>query len=205
MIKMICSNCGQYTPDGLPNCINCGKKISVNQNDGIPDYEQLYYKNKVERQQKVKEGFNKAGQTVSDSFNNFQESFSNGVSSLEKSVSNSINNISGSFNAATYQEMLKKGDDAYIMGIVALVLSILGGTIISLVLGIMSIIWSSKAYAVTNKDNHKTAKILGIISVVISSIYILIGIIVAIIEIALLAGTFYVSNDSFYIMMNLFQ
>lgn len=202
---MICSNCGQYTPDGLPNCINCGKKISVNQNDGTPDYEQLYYKNKVERQQKVKEGFNKAGQTVSDGFNSFQKSFSNGINSIENSVSNGINNLSGTFNATTYPEMLKKGDDAYIMGIVALVLSIIGGTVISLVLGIISIIWGNKAYVVTNKDNHKTAKILGIVSVVISSIYILIGIIVAIIEIALLAGTFYVSNDSFYIMMNLFQ
>lgn len=206
---MRCPNCGKNTPDNLPNCINCGKIISNYNYDKNVDYQQVYYKNKVDRQQRVKDGFNKAGKSVSkgvdniqNGFNSFEQSFSQGVNDIERSVSNGINNVSSNFNnsvtSGTYQALKKKGDDAFIMGIVALVASFLGGTVISLVLGILAIIWGKQAYLVTNIENHKTAKILGIVAVVVSSLYIVGAIIAVIIEIVVAAGTYsYYAYDIF--------
>lgn len=197
---MRCLNCGNNTPDNLPNCINCGKIISNYSYDKNVDYQQIYYKNKVDRQQKVKDGFN-----------SFERSFSHGVKDIERSVSNGINNVSSNFNnsvtSGTYQALKKKGDDAFIMGIVALVASFLGGTVISLVLGIIAIVWAKQAYPVTNIENHKTAKILGIVAVVVSSLYIAGAIVAVIIEIIVAAGTYsyyaYDIFDGFEMMLRL--
>lgn len=215
---MRCPNCGNSTPDNLPNCINCGKILSNYNYDKNIDYQQVYYKNKVDRQQKVKDGFDKVGHSVSkgadsiqNGFNSFERSFSREVNNLEHSVSNGINNVTSNFNnsvtSGTYQALKKKGDDAFIMGIVALVASFLGGTVISLVLGILAIVWAKQAYPVTNIENHKTAKILGIVAVVVSSLYIAAAIVVIIVEIIIAAGTYsyyaYDIFDSFEMLLKL--
>lgn len=215
---MRCPNCGKNTPDNLPNCINCGKVISDYNYDRNIDYQQVYYKNKVDRQQRVKNGFDKVGNSVSrgansieQGFNNFGKSVSHEVNNLERSVSNGINSMSSNFNnsatSGSYQALKKKGDDAFIMGIVALVASFLGGTVISLVLGILAIVWAKQAYPVTNIENHKTAKILGIVAVVVSSISIVGVIIAAIVQLAVFAGSYasygYDILDEFDMMLKL--
>jgi len=209
---MRCPNCGNNTPDNLPNCINCGKMLSNYNYDKNIDYQQVYYKNKVDRQQRVKNGFNKVGKSVSkgadniqNGFNSFEQTFSREVNNLEHSVSNGINNVASNFNnsvtSGTYQALKKKGDDAFIMGIVALVASFLGGTVISLVLGILAIVWAKQAYPVTNIENHKTAKILGIVAVVVSSLYIAAAIVVVIVEIIFAASAY--SNYTYDIFNSL--
>lgn len=198
---MRCPNCGQNTPDGIPNCINCGKVLNS------VDYQQMYYKNKIEREQKIHNNLNSFGRNINNNLNKMENSVQKGFYDVEKSISNGINDVSNAFmnspQSGTYKAMDKKGDDAFIMGLVAMILSFFGGTIISLVLGIIALNWGKKAYAVTNKENHKNAKIFGLVATIISSLYILTAVIVFIIQVALAAGSYYYMFDSFSILIKL--
>lgn len=163
---MRCPYCGQDTPDKIPNCINCGKLL-----DGNVDYQQLYYKNKVERQQNVKNSFQRVGDSVVSGVNKVGTSVKNGANKIENSMTNGINSFVTGPDSGTMKALMQKGDNAFIMGIVGMVLAILGGfTIPAFVLGIISLLWAKQAYPVTNKENHKNAKIFGIVAIVLSSL-----------------------------------
>ena len=88
-------------------------------------------------------------------------------------------------------EIRKKGDDAFTMSIVALVLSILQiFSVVSLILGIISLKWAKTAYPVTHEHNHELAKTLSIVAIVLSSIGLAVQVIGGIILIVgTLAGT----------------
>lgn len=190
---MICKNCGSEIPNGIPNCINCGTKIDPSS----IDYQQLYYKQKVERNDNIRQGFNDLGNKINNGANNIQNSISDFGNSVSSSANSAINNVSNSVGNAINDykakpEVYQKGSDAYIMGIVALVLSVVGFRLVALVLGILAIVWGGKAYKVTNEHNHKLAKTFGIISVIVSSVVILGAVIAFIIQIVF-EGMYYLN------------
>lgn len=103
-------------------------------------------------------------------------------------------------------EIRKKGDDAFTMSIVALVLSILQiFSVVSLILGIISLKWAKTAYPVTHEHNHELAKTLSIVAIVLSSIGLAVQVIGSIILIVgTLAGTAaaYSDFDMFDLMIH---
>lgn len=87
-------------------------------------------------------------------------------------------------------EIRKKGDDAFTMSIVGLVLSVLQLSLVGLILGIISLKWAKIAYPVTHDHNHELAKTLSIVAIVLSAIGLAVHVISGIIVlIGTLAGT----------------
>lgn len=202
---MICKNCGSEIPSGIPNCINCGTKIDPNS----IDYQQLYYKQKVERNDNIKQGFSDFGNKINAGANNIQNSISDFGKSVSSGVNSAVDNVSSSVGNAVNDykakpEVYKKGSDAYIMGIVALVLSVVGFRLVALVLGILAIVWGGSAYKATNEHNHKLAKTFGIISVVVSSIAIVGTLIVLIVELVFEGIYYFNIFDNFELLMSQF-
>ena len=116
---MFCPKCGAVIPNGVHNCVQCG---TIVQNSGFGA--------------QVGNGMNNMGNT-------------------------GVNQAGGSVNRAAYaaqscvsacknaSEIRKKGDDAFTMSIVALVLSILQiFSVVSLILGIIALKWAKIAYPI---------------------------------------------------------
>ena len=116
---MFCPKCGAVIPNGVHNCVQCG---TIVQNSG------------------------------------FGAQVGNGMNNMGNTAYQGVNQASGSVNRAAYaaqscvsacknpSEIRKKGDDAFTMSIVALVLSILQiFSVVSLILGIISLKWAKTA------------------------------------------------------------
>lgn len=164
---MVCPKCGANTPDGIPNCVKCGTVFDGYTYDSNIDYQQVYYKQKVDRNNNIKN----FGNSVNQGFNNMGNSINNGFQTIGNDFNKAANSVQNRVQA--YQnssELNKKGDDAFIMSIVAIVLSFLGFNVISLVLGIIALKWAKMAYPVTKVHNHEVAKTLSIVAIVVSAI-----------------------------------
>ena len=141
---MFCPKCGAVIPNGVHNCVQCG---TIVQNSG------------------------------------FGAQVGNGMNNMGNTAYQGVNQAGGSVNRAAYaaqscvsacknaSEIRKKGDDAFTMSIVALVLSILQiFSVVSLILGIIALKWAKIAYPITHEHNHELAKTLSIVAIVLSSI-----------------------------------
>lgn len=162
---MLCPKCGANTPDGISNCVKCGTVFSN------VDYQQIYYKQKVERNNNIKNDVKNFGNSVNQGFNNVGNSINQGFQTIGNDINKATNAVQNRMQ--TYQnssEVNKKGDDAFIMSIVAIALSFLGFNVVSLVLGIIALKWAKMAYPITKVHNHELAKTLSIVAVVVSAI-----------------------------------
>lgn len=174
---MICPKCGADTPDGIPNCIQCGTAFNNYPYNPNIDYQQIYYKQKIDKNQNIKNSFNHVGNSIESGMNNLSDSISSGFKQIDESVSGNVQRFSDnvsqmSQNYKNESEIKKKGDDALIMAIVALAVDVFfGGLIVlSLVLGIVAKKRAEEAYPITHEHNHELAKTLAIIAIIISSI-----------------------------------
>lgn len=162
---MICPKCGATTPDGIANCVKCGTVFNN------VDYQQIYYKQKVERNSNIQNGVKNFGNSVNQGLNNVGNSINRGFQTIGNDVNKATNAVQNRMQ--TYQnssEINKKGDDAFIMSIVSIALSFLGFNVISLVLGIIALKWAKVAYPRTKVHNHELAKTLSIVAIVVSAI-----------------------------------
>ncbi len=161
---MFCPKCGAVIPNGVHNCVQCG---TIVQNSGFGA--------------QVGSGMNNMGNTAYQGVNQAGESVNRAAYAAQSCVS-ACKNAS---------EIRKKGDDAFTMSIVALVLSILQiFSVVSLILGIIALKWAKIAYPITLEHNHELAKTLSIVAIVLSSIGLAVQVIGGIILIVgTLAGT----------------
>lgn len=164
---MICPRCGYNSPDGINNCVKCGAIF----NNGNVDYQQMYYRQKVERKENFQNGVKDFGDSVSQGFTNMGNSINQGFQSVGGEFNKASNAVQNRYQQyQTSSEMNKKGDDAYVMGLVAMILSFFGGSIISLVLGCVARSWAKKAFAETRLHKHEQAKTFALVAIIISSI-----------------------------------
>lgn len=160
---MFCPKCGAVIPNGVHNCVQCG---TVVQNTSFGAH--------------VENGMNNMGNAVYQGMNQVGQS-------IDRATYAAQSRVSAYKNAS---EIRKKGDDAFTMSIVGLVLSVLQLSLVGLILGIISLKWAKIAYPVTHEHNHELAKTLSIVAIVLSSIGLAVHVISGIIVlIGTLAGT----------------
>ena len=166
---MICKNCGRQIADNSANCPFCGYMFQSN-----IDYQQEYYRRKVQRQDQFQQGKNNFYNSMHNAENDVRHAYHSAVNGVNSAVNNVQQGIN---NYREKSEVEKNGNNAYIMGIVGLVV----GTLVGLVLGIIAINWGKEAYEKLHNDKFKTAETLGKASVIVSSIEIGLSIISVII------------------------
>ena len=172
---MICPRCGKQAYDGVPNCTNCGYRF---------DFQQMYYQNKVQQQQNIRNGVNQFGNSVNRGMNNLSNSIDNGFRQASQSIIQGARQMQQSFNQARANynanpEVVKRGDDALVMSIVAIVLMVFFGGLlfVSLILGIMAKSRAKEAYEATHIHKYEVAKTLSVITIIFSSVELAIGVI----------------------------
>lgn len=168
---MICPKCGANTPDGIQNCVKCGTIFNQNYYNQSINNQQAYYNQNAYRNVNSQTNVKKFGNSVNQSFNDLGNSINRGFQAAGKEFNSAADAIQNRVNA--YQnssELNKKGDDAFVMSIVAIALSFLGFNVVSLVLGIIALKWAKMAFPITGVHNHELAKTLSIVAIIVSAI-----------------------------------
>ena len=191
---MICPRCGYNSPDGVNNCVRCGAIF----NNGNVDYQQMYYKQKVERKENFQNGVKNFGNSVSQGFTNVGNSIDRGFQNADREFNKATNAVQNRYQQyQTSSELNKKGDDAYVMGLVAMILSFFGGTLISLVLGCIARSWAKAAYAETRLHKHEQAKTFALVAIIVSAITLGIAVITSIVSLIIWAVSMYGAYGGF--------
>jgi hypothetical protein len=153
-------------PDNIPNCTVCGKDLR-NVSYRQPGYQ---YNN------------NRQSDNHTGGGNNFEDSVRRGLNNLGNSIGYGAQHVENNINRATdavqagYQnyksqsEAYKKGSDAFIMSIVAVVLTFMAFNVISLVLGVIAFKWAKIGCSECNEHKFELAKAISLVAIVVSSI-----------------------------------
>lgn len=183
---MICKNCGRQIADNSTNCPFCGFMFQSN-----IDYQQEYYRRKVQLQDE----FHRHQDNFYNSMHNAGNDVRNAYNSAVNGVNSAVNNVQqGINNYKEKSEIEKNGNNAYIMGIVGLIVGTLVSRIAGIVLGILAMNWGKEAYEQLHNDKFKTAETLGKASLIVASVEIGLALISAIIYYVffVLAATSYI-------------
>lgn len=159
---MICKNCGRQIADNSANCPFCGYMFQNN-----IDYQQEYYRRKVQRQDQFQQGKNNFYNSMHNAENDVRNAYHSAVNGVNSAVDNVQQGIN---NYKEKSELEKNGNNAYIMGIVGLIVGTLVSRIAGIVLGIIAMNWGKEAYEQLHNEKFKTAETLGKASLIVASV-----------------------------------